>query len=230
MIRSDSQLARTGRAAGIMALVLAAVFIASIFAGPGNVLHGETSAAKALSYSAQNGHALVVLGFLDGLINTLFGILIVLLVAVSGSNGILARIAYISVAAAAAIQWTHAGMLYALAELAQRGGADGGVLALFTLGSTMDESDGVVIPVAMTCAGILLLWSGRVPRILGWLAIAAATVGVVPTLVKVAGGPDMGPVSVISAWVWLLGSGIILLVKPITNPVPAVNSELAASG
>ncbi|MDQ6636436.1 MAG: hypothetical protein M3Y62_01460 [Candidatus Dormibacteraeota bacterium] len=55
-------------------------------------------------------------------------------------------------AAAVALQWAHAGMLYALAELAQRGGADAGVLALFTLGSTMDDSDAIIIPLASACA------------------------------------------------------------------------------
>lgn len=44
-------------------------------------------------------------------------------------------------------------MLYALAELGQRGGADPGVMALFNLGSTMDDSDGIVIPLALACVG-----------------------------------------------------------------------------
>jgi hypothetical protein len=43
-------------------------------------------------------------------------LLIVLKIAVAGSGGALARVAYISARAAAAVQWTHAGMLYALAE------------------------------------------------------------------------------------------------------------------
>jgi hypothetical protein len=45
---------------------------------------------------------------------------------------VFAPIAYISAGAAAATQWTHFGMLYALADLAKRGCTDAGVLALFT--------------------------------------------------------------------------------------------------
>src|SRR6266851_3335168 len=177
----DRQRARLGRITGVTALVLAAVFVVSIFLGPGNVLHGDVNSQTALAYVAQNGRALAVLGFADGMINTLFGILIVLLIAVAAANGILSRVAYVSAGAAAAIQWTHAGMLYALADLAHRGGADAGVLALFTLGSTMDESDGIVIPIAMACAGWLLLRSGRVPVFVPWLTMAVAAIGTAGT-------------------------------------------------
>ena len=59
-------------------------------------------------------------------------------------------------------------MLYALAELAHRGGADAGVLARFTLGSTMDDADDILIPIAMACAGWMLLRSGRAPAAMAW--------------------------------------------------------------
>lgn len=100
-------------------------------------------------------------------------------------------------------------------SLAHRGGADAGVLALFTLVSTMDDSDGIVIPVAMACAGWLLLRSGRVPAIVAWLTMAMAAVGAALTVFGAVGGPDLGPVTVISAWIWLLCIGITLVVKPV---------------
>ncbi len=82
-------------------------------------------------------------GFSDGLLNTLFAILVILLVALTGARGALVGVIYVMVGGAIALQWAHAGMLYALADLAHRGGADAGVLALFTLGYTMDDSDRV---------------------------------------------------------------------------------------
>lgn len=206
---------RLARAAGVTALTLAATFVLSIFIGPGNVIHGNPDSRTALAFAADHGTAIKVLGFTDGMINTLLGVLIVLLIAVAGIDGILARLSYVAAGAAAAIQWTHAGMLYALAELAHRGGADAGVMALFTLGLTMDEADGIVIPVAMVCAGWLLLRSGRVPAAVAWLTMAAAAVGAAVTVVAGVGGPDLGPVAVISAWIWLLGLGIPLMIRPV---------------
>lgn len=208
---------RLGRLAGLTALVLAALFMATIFLGAGNVLHRNPDSATALAYSAQHAQALVVLGFGDGVINTLLGILLVMLIAISTLDGVVARIAYVTAGAAVALQWAHAGMLYALADLAHRGGADGGVLALFTLGSTMDESDGIVISIAMVCTGWLLLRSRRAPAFVGWLTIAMAAVGAAPTILAGLGGPDLGPVSVISGWIWLLGIGITFMIRPTSS-------------
>lgn len=206
---------RLARAAGITALTVAAIFIVSIFLGPGNVLHANPDSRTALAYAADHGIAIKVHGFADGMLNTLLGVLIVLLIAMAGIDGVLARIAYVAAGAAAAIQWTHAGMLYALADLAHRGGADAGVLALFTLGSTMDEADGIVIPIAMVCVGWLLLRSGRAPSAVAWLTMAVAAVGTAVTVVAGLGGPDLGPVAVITAWIWLLGLGIPLVIRPV---------------
>lgn len=222
---SAYQTGRLGRAAGITALLALAIFVLSILQGAGNVLHGQTDSATALEFAAQHGPALAQLGFMDGMLNTLFGVLIVLLVVVGGGDRLLAPIAYVSAAAAAAIQWTHAGMLYALADLAHRGGADAGVLALFTLGSTMDEADGIVIPVAMVCAGWLLLLSGRTPAVVPWLTMASAAVGAAVAVLSGLGGPDLGPVAVISSWLWLLGIGITLVIKPVSGLQASTTAE-----
>jgi len=97
-------------------------------------------------------------------------------VAIAGGGRVLAPIAYVCSGGAAAIQWTHAAMLIALSDLASRGGADAGVLALFTLGSTMDEADGMMIAVALFCAGWLLLRSDRTPALVSWLTLLIAGV------------------------------------------------------
>ena len=219
---------RLARAAGVTALVLAAGFVLSIVFGPGDVLHGNVDSRTALTFAATHGSAIKLLGFSDGMVNTLLGILVVLLVALAESDGVLARVAYVSAGAAAAIQWTHAGLLYGLAELAHRGGADAGVLALFTVGSTMDDADGIVIPIAMACAGCLLLRSGRVPAVLAWLTLAVAALGAALSVVVALGGPNLGPVVVISSWIWLLGIGLPLVFRPVsnTNPVSASSPVL----
>jgi hypothetical protein len=57
-----------------------------------------------------------------------------------------------------------------------------------------------------------------VTRALAHLLMAA--VGAAVTLVAGLGGPDFGPVAVISAWIWLLGPANTLLIKPLSGPGP----------
>ncbi len=211
------KLSHVGRAAGVTALLAAGLFVFSIVFGVGNVLHGDTDSSTALAFAAQHGQAIVQLGFMDGMLNILFALLLVQLVAIAGADLVLAPMAYVCAAGATGVQWTHAGMLYALSDLATRGGADAGVLALFTLGSTMDEVDGLLIAAAMACAGWLLLRSGRTPALVPWLTLFVAGVGAAITILGGLGGPDVGPIAVISAWIWLLGIGITLLIKPIRH-------------
>ncbi len=85
---TDSSRARLGRLAGAVALALAAVFIFSILLGPGNVLHGNTDSQTAVRYAAQHGRLITLLGLLDGLINTLFASIIVLLIALSDGKAL----------------------------------------------------------------------------------------------------------------------------------------------
>ena len=207
---------RLGRLAGATALVYFAVFFWSIGPGPSSELHSNVSAQSAIAYVVQHGREITLQGWNDGLNNTLFGILIVLLIAVAGADGILSRIAYVCAGAAVAIQWTHASILFGLVDLAHRGGADQGVMALFTLGSTMDEADAIVAPVAVACAGWLLLRSHRVPALVAWLTLAVAAIDAVLVVLTVAGGPNLGPATVVSGWVWLVGIGITLLIRPVS--------------
>lgn len=205
---------RIGRVAGLTALVLFAVHFVSIGLGPGNILHGNATTQSAIAYAAQHGRLLTLQGLLDGLGNTLLGILIVLLIAVAGADGILPRIAYVFAAAAVAVQWTHASILGGLVDLAHRGGSDAGVMALFTLGSTLDDADAVVIPIAMICVGWVLLRSARVPSVVGWLTLAVAAFQSALVVLANVGGPDLAPALIISGWLWMLGTGIALLIKP----------------
>lgn len=206
-----------GRSAGAFALLSFAVLFVSIGLGPSNVLFGDVSSQTAIAYVAQHQGLVTLLGTLDGLYATLLGILIVLLIAVAGAAGILPRIAYVCAGAAVAIQWTHAGILYGLADIAHRGGADQGLMALFTLGSTMDDADSVVISIAVLCAGWLLWRSHRAPAFVGWLTLAVAAFQAALEVLAKIGGPDLGPALIVSSWLWSIGIGITLLIKPVAS-------------
>ena len=211
---------RLGRLAGVTALATFAMSFLSI-GGPGDVLHGNVTSQKAIAYAAQHGGDITLLGTLDGLSNTLLGILIVLLIAVAGADGVLPRIAYVCAAAAVAVQWTHASILSGLVDLAHRGGSDAGVMALFTLGSTLDDADAVVIPIAVACAGWVVLRSNRVPALVGWLTLAVAAFQAAIVVLAKVGGPDLTPALIISGWLWMLGIGITLLIRPVSTREPA---------
>ena len=207
-----------GRVAGVCALAVLAVLVLSV----GSQFHSDMSAQQTVAWVSQHQQGIWIDGFLSGLGNTLLALLIVLLVALTMYTGILARIAYIGAAAAVATAWTHAGVEYALADLAHRGGADAGVLALFSLARTMDYTDGVSIALAIGCASLLLLRSRALPRPVAWLGLLVAVeqIVVMPIQLAVAGtgnGPQ-GPISVVLGLLWLAVLGIVLLIKPVRLP------------
>ena len=208
---------RIGRVAGAAALAAFGVSFLSISMGAGNVLHSDVTTQNAIAYATQNTRLITLQGTVDGLVNTFLGVVIVLLIAVAGASGILSRIAYVCAGAAVAIQWVHGGILYGLADLAHRGGADQGVMALFTLGSTMDDADAIVIPSAVACVGWLLLRSKQAPAFVAWFTLASAAFQFLLDIFGTFGGPDLGPASVISGWLWFLGIGIALLIKPVSS-------------
>lgn len=208
---------RIGRFAGVAALAAFGVSFLQIVMGAGNVLHGDSTTQSAIAYAEQHTRLIALQGTVDGLFNTFLGVLIVLLIAVAGTTGILSRIAYVCAGGAVAIQWVHAGILYGLSDLAHRGGADQGVMALFTLGSTMDDADAIVIPIALACVGWVLLRSKRSTGVVAWLTLALAGFQFLLDILSTFGGPDLGPASVVSGWLWLLGIGIALLIRPVAG-------------
>ena len=203
------------RAAGVCALAVLAVLLLSV----GSQFHSDMSAQRTVAWVSQNQQGIWVDGLFAGLGNTLLALLIVLLVGLAMKTGILARVAYIGAAAAMATAWVHAGVEYALADLAHRGGADAGILALFSLARTMDYTDGISIALAAGCASLLLLRSRGLPRPVAWLGLVMAVEQIVamPIQLAVSGtgnGPE-GPITVVLGLLWLLVIGIVLLVKPV---------------
>jgi len=47
--------------------------------------------------------------------------------------------------------------------------------------------------------------------------LAVATFDSLLVVLTVAGAPDLGPATVFSGWVWLLGVGITLLITPVST-------------
>ncbi len=207
-----------GRVAGLAALCTAAVFLSVLIAGAGGTLHSNLTAPQAVAWAAQNGQLILITGFADGLVNTLFAVVVVLLVVLSGGRGVPATLAYIGAGAAVALQWAHAGMLYALAERAQLGAADAGVLALFTLGGTMDDADAVPLALALGSLGFLLLRSRVLPAPLAWFTVVLAVVNVVSTPAEILGMGVVNLIEVALSLVWMLAFGATLLIRPVRVP------------
>jgi hypothetical protein len=207
-----------GRMAGLAALCTGAVFLAVLIAGAGGTLHSNLTGPQAVAWAAQNGQLIRVTGFADGLVNTLFAVVVVLLVVLSGGRGVPATLAYIGAGAAVANQWAHAGMLYALAELAQQGAADAGVLALFSLGSTMDDADAIPLALALGSLGFLLLRSRVLPAPVAWFTVVLAAVNVVSTPAEILGLGVVNLIEVALSFVWMFVFGVTLLIRPVRVP------------
>jgi hypothetical protein len=217
------------RVAGAGALAVLAVLFLSVR----SQFHSDMSAQRTLAWVSQNQQGIWIDGFLSGLGNTLLALLIVLLVALTMKTGILARVAYIGAAAAMATAWVHAGVEYALADLAHRGGADAGILALFSFARTMDYTDGVSIALAVGCSSLLLLRSPALPRTVAWLGLLMAVEQIVAMPIQLAvsgtGNGPQGPISVALGLLWLLVIGIVLLVKSVRlSHSPGGNEHLTA--
>jgi hypothetical protein len=127
----------------------------------------------------------------------------------SGGRGVPATLAYIGAGAAVANQW---------AELAQQGAADAGVLALFSLGSTMDDADAVPLALALGSLGFLLLRSRVLPAPVAWFTVVLAAVNVVSTPAEILGLGVVNLIEVALSFVWMFVFGVTLLIRPVRVP------------
>lgn len=202
--------------------VCALGFIALFFLdAAGAKVHANPTTQDALAWAAQHQQQIWIGGFAHGLSSTFFGLLVLLLVPLVRGRGLFATLVSVGVAVAVAVQWVHAGVFFALAQLAHRGGADAGVLALFTLSETMDSADGVAIGIALACLSVLLLRSRTLPAALGWFGLVVAGVGALSTPIHIAGAAFIDPVTVILGFLWCLAVSAVLLVRPIRLREPA---------
>ena len=212
-----SNLIALSRLAGLCAVgfVLVALLGLSGALG-GNLYFSDASASDVLAWIGQNGRLVSLNIFLTGVEYTLlYGGLIVLLVHLSRARGILPVLIYLGLAITVVTTWVQAGMIYAMVDLAARGGADAGVLALFTLGKTMQFTDGIGVTLVIGCTSVLALRAGVLPRSLAWYGFVVAVLFVVADAFRIFGLGLVGPVGILLAFGWILGAGVTLLARPV---------------
>ena len=210
-----------GRLAGLLLLVAIAVS----FVDPADFstrLFANLSTQEIVELAAHHGSGISVMGFVDGLQNSLIAAAIVLLVRLVRGNGVFATGAYVSAAAFMAIGWVKAGTTWAVAETAAQGGSDAGVVALFKLVHAMTFTDGFCFGIALSCVSALILLTRLLPAPIAWLGLVAALVHffAIPAQLLLTGSEAgiTGPISVVFAIAWLVVMCALLLVKPVWEP------------
>jgi len=188
------------RLAGLCAIAFVLTALLGLTGALGGDLYfSDASPDEILAWINQNRQLISLSAFLSGLESTLFYAgLIVSLVELTHARGILPVLAYIGVVITVVITWTQAGMAYAMVDLATRGGADAGVLALFSLGTS-----------------VLAMRTGALPAWLVWCGLVVATFHVVDDPFRIFGLTFVGPIGVVLGLLWILGVGVALLVKPV---------------
>ena len=196
----------------------------------GNLYFSDAPANDVLAWIGQNGQLISLSIFLTGLATTLlYGGLIVLLVHLTRAHGLLPVLAYLGLAITVVTTWTEAGMIYAMVDLAARGGADAGVLALFTLGKTMQFTDGIGVALAIGGSSVLALRAGVLPPWSTWYGMIVAAFFVIADAFRIFGLGLVGPLGVLLAFAWILIVGVTLLARPVRAPRASNLAAVAAA-
>ena len=181
----------------------------------GNLYFSDAPVSDVLAWIGQNGQLISLSIFLTGVVTTLlYGGLIVLLVQMTAARGILPVLAYLGLTITVVTVWTQAGMIYAMVDLAARGGADAGVLALFTLARTMQFTDGVGVALAIGGSSVLALRAGVLPQWSAWFGVIVAAFFLIADAFRILGLGLVGPLGVLLAFAWILVVGVTLLARP----------------
>jgi len=208
------------RLAGIMGVVFVAISV-----GPGGLggplFDNNISAPQIVDWVNNNGAGIAVDGFVGAVGATIVFLMFVLLVRITADRGVLAVIALSSTAAFVAIDWVHAGVYYAMADAGQRGQADAGVVALFSLAKMMTFADGFVIGIAVVATSLLAMLSRTLPWPLVWLGFVMGGYHLVETPIQLAinhrANGVTGPIDVLISLIWVGAVALVLLIKPIWN-------------
>jgi hypothetical protein len=155
---------------------------------------------------------------LDGLQNTLIALAVVLVIRLVRGTGALARAMHVSVAVFMALGWVKGGITWALADTAEQGGSDAGVVALFKLVHAMTFTDGFCFAIALSCLSALILHTRMLPSPIAWLGFVVALshfLAIPAQLITGTVGGITGPISVVFALLWLVAMCLLLLVRPV---------------
>ena len=214
------------RLAGLCALVYVAIGLVNL----GGPYFSDLSAAQIVSWASQNQPSIWREAFIGGLLGTLLALLLVLLDALADNSRLLSSLTRVGAAAVLATGWAAAGLEYGLADLAHRGGADAGVLALFSLVKASTYTDGMAGGVATAAVCVLLLRARALPRPVLWLGLllAAELIVAMPIQLAITGTGDgpQGFGAAILGLLWHVVIGITLLVKPVRLPEASTASTL----
>jgi hypothetical protein len=210
-------------------------FVAVSFA-PGSLggpIFSDISSAQIVDWAKHNAGAINLEGFLGGFSASLLAVFVFLLVSGFRGRGLLAMIASGSIAAFLGVDWAHAGVYYALADAGQRGQADAGLVALFSLAKSITFADGFVFGMAVIALSLVAMRSRSLPVPLVWLGLGMGTFHLVETPVQMAinqsAGGVTGPVDVVLTLLWILAVSVVLLIKPVWSTQPRPSVSAAAS-
>jgi hypothetical protein len=206
------------RLAGILGVAFVAISVAPGSLG-GPIFDNSISSPQIVDWVKNNGAGVSADGFVGALGASIVFVLFVLLVRITGGRGVLAVTALSSTAAFLAIDWVHAGVYYAMADAGQRGQADSGIVALFSLAKMMTFADGFVIGIAVVAISLLAMLSRTLPRPLAWLGFVMGGYHLVETPIQLAinhrANGVTGPVDVLISLIWVGAVALVLLIKPI---------------
>jgi len=206
------------RLAGIAGVAFVAISLA-----PGNlggpIFDNNISTPQIVDWVKNNGGGISADGFVGAVGASIITLFLVLLVRVTGGSGVVAVISLSSAAAFMAIDWVHAGIYYAMADAGQRGQADAGIAALFSLAKMMTFADGFVIGIAVVAISLLAMLSRTLPRPLVWLGFVMGGFHLVETPIQLAinhrANGVTGPIDVLISLIWVGAVALVLLIKPI---------------
>jgi len=207
------------RLAGIAGVAFVAISLAPGGLG-GPIFDNNISTPQLVDWVKNNGAGISADGFVGAVGASIVTLLFVLLVRLTGGRGVLAVMALISTAAFMAIDWVHAGVYYAMADAGQRGQADAGIVALFSLAKMMTFADGFVIGIAVVAISLLAITSHTLPWPLVWLGFAMGGYHLVETPIQLAinhkANGVTGPIDVLISLIWVGAVALVLLIKPIS--------------
>jgi hypothetical protein len=102
-----------------------------------------------------------------------------------------------------------------MVELARQGGDTAGVVTLFKLGETMQTTDSVGVALAIGCSSWLAMRARALPAVVGWLGVVVATWHVIEGALQTQGVGVVGPIGIILGLLWVVITGVVLLVRPV---------------